>query len=173
MKALREHFTSANDHVLSGVFEVTQTVLHAPLRCAELVELLYDGDDSIRHRAGNALEKIAAVRPELVTPFADKLLSDISTINQPAVQWHLAQIFTEIRLTATQAKQAVAILERNMQTTTDWIVQNLTLEALAYFTLRGLLPDERFIEIARRHIDNPNDSVARRANKLVAQFSLG
>ena len=171
MKSLRDHVSGGDPRALHGVFEAVQTVLRTPARCAELVDLLFDADEIVRFRASDAIEKLAAARPDLITPFAERLLTEAGRIHQPSVQWHLAQILTEIRLSASQARRAAALLEQNLHSTTDWIVQNLTLEALAYFALRGDMAVDRFVNIAKAHLDNPHKSVARRATKLVAQFS--
>ena len=87
----------------------------------------------VRMRAGDALEKIARIRPELLAPFTRRLLGDVADVDQPSIQWHLAQILTEIELTPQQRQRAIAILKRNLERYEDWIVLNLTLHALAHF----------------------------------------
>lgn len=171
MKGFYEQLSNGDLRSLEGVFSVTQEILNKPIRVSELVELLFTESDVVRMRAGDALEKIAAIRPDIVTPFAERLLSEAASIKQASVQWHLAQIFTEIRLTGEQTRRAIAILEANLHETGDWIVQNLTLEALAYFTFRGSLSPDYFQNLAQPHLNNPHKSVARRAEKLIAKLS--
>jgi hypothetical protein len=45
----------------------------------------------------------------------------------------LAQILAEIELTPKQRSRAITILKRNLVRYEDWIVRNLTIEALAHF----------------------------------------
>ena len=95
---------------LQGVDRAIAAVLADPGALDALFECLFCGSAVVRMRAGDALEKIARIRPELVAPFTRRLLSDVVDIDQPSVQWHLAQILIEIELTPEQRPLAVAIL---------------------------------------------------------------
>jgi hypothetical protein len=75
---------------LHGVDRVIAAVLADPSALEALFECLFCDDSVVRMRAGDALEKIARVRPELLAPFTRRLLSDVVDIDQPSIQWHLA-----------------------------------------------------------------------------------
>jgi hypothetical protein len=104
-----------------------------PERLAELVQCVFSDDEIVRMRASDALEKVCSAQPGLVQRFVPLLLSEMSRIDQASVQWHLAQILTEVRLDEEERAEAIAILEHNLDSSGDWIVTNLTLQALATF----------------------------------------
>ncbi len=73
---------------LHGVDQVIAAVLAEPSALEALFECLFCDDSVVRMRAGDALEKIARIRPELLAPFARRLLSDVADVDQPSIQWH-------------------------------------------------------------------------------------
>jgi hypothetical protein len=155
---------------LYGVDQVIAAVLADPSALEALFECLFCDDAVVRMRAGDALEKIARIRPEVLAPFTRRLLSDVVDVDQPSIQWHLAQIFTEIELTPPQRRRAIAILKRNLERYEDWIVLNLTLDALAQFARDDPELQRELVPILRRHQADTRKSVARRATKILAQL---
>jgi hypothetical protein len=121
-------------------------------------------------RASDALEKVCRSSPDLLKRFVPWLLTEMSRIEQPSVQWHLAQILAEVELDDSQRAEAIAILERNLDTCDDWIVTNLTMAALGVFARTS--PEVRawLVERLHRHQDSRRKSVASRARKLLAEF---
>jgi hypothetical protein len=155
---------------LHGVDQVIAAVLAEPSALEALFECLFCDDSVVRMRACDALEKIARIRPELLAPFARRLLSDVADVDQPSIQWHLAQILTEIELTPQQRPAAIAILKRNLERYEDWIVLNLTLQALAQFARDDPELRRELVPMLRRHQADTRKSVAKRATKLLAQL---
>jgi hypothetical protein len=94
----------------------------------------------------------------------------MSRIEQASVQWHLAQILTEVELDEAERAAAITILEHNLDTSGDWIVTNLTLQALATFARASPAVRTRLIERLHHYQDSPYKSVASRARKLLAEF---
>ena len=154
---------------LHGVEQVIAAALADPGALEALFECLFCDDAVVRMRAGDALEKIARIRPELLAPFT-RLLSDVADVDQPSIQWHLAQILTEIELTPQQRPAAIAILKRNVERYEDWIVLNLTLQALAHFARDDPALLRELVPILRRHQADTRKSVAKRATRLLAQL---
>jgi len=141
-----------------------------PERLAELVQCVFSPDQIIRMRASDALEKVCRAHPALLRPFVPQLLGEMSRIEQASVQWHLAQILTEVELDETEQAAAITILEHNLDTSGDWIVTNLTLQALATFARTSPATRTRLIERLHRYQDSPYKSVSSRAQKLLAEF---
>lgn len=144
-----------------------------PERLAELVECVFSEDVIVRMRASDALEKVCRARPGLVQPFVPRLLTEMSRIDQASVQWHLAQILTEVQLDERQRAEAIAILERNLDTSGDWIVTNLSLQALATFARTSPEVRARLTGRLHRYERSRYKSVASRARKLLAEFGAG
>jgi hypothetical protein len=122
-------------------------------------------------RAGDALEKIARQQPGWFGPYRKRLLGEVAEIEQPSVQWHLAQILGRLDLDPAQARRAKAILKRNLERSEDWIVLNVTMQQLFEWT--GDDPAlRRWLEprLERLSADRRN-SVRRRAKRLLAQLA--
>jgi hypothetical protein len=162
--------TGGDPRRLQNVDEVVGFVLAHPGRVKDLFECVFQADEIVRMRASDALEKVCARRPDLLQPFAERLLTDVAAIDQPSVQWHLAQMLAAIELTPAQLDRAVAVLERNLDRYEDWIVVNLTLQSLAEFVRRQDELRSRFLARLRTYEDTAYKSVASRVRKLLAEF---
>ena len=123
-------------------------------------------------RAGDAVEKVCRVHPDWLTPYVDRLLGEVSEIDQPSVQWHLAQMIGTVRLNARQRRRAVALLKHNLEIATDWIVLNYTLEVFARFVRADEGLRDYFAGQLQRLVHNPHKSVAKRVAKLLADPTM-
>lgn len=155
---------------LHGVADVIRIAADETAVFDELFTCLFSGDELVRMRAADALEKIARLAPQLFVTYRRRLLNDVAKIDQPSVQWHLAQILAEIELTPTQRAQAIRILRRNLERYEDRIVINLTLGALAQFARNDPRLRAELIPILRQHQSSRHKSTAKRAAKLLAGF---
>lgn len=101
-------------------------------RLEELFACLRLEDQVLRMRAGDALEKVCRQRPEWLAPEAERILHDVGAVDQPSVQWHVAQILGHVKawLSADQAVRATRLLQHNLVTSGDWIVLNTTMDVL-------------------------------------------
>lgn len=152
---------------LQGVEEVIAAIRTNPATFAALFECLFSDDEVVRMRAADALEKIARTQPTLFVNYRSRLLNDVAQIDQPSVQWHLAQILAEIELTPAQRARAAVTLKRNLKKYDDWIVVNLTLEALAQFARDDPHLRAELIPILREHQAATRRSIAKRAARLL------
>jgi hypothetical protein len=131
---------------------------------------MFHDDEIVRMRASDALEKVSRERPDLLDRFAKRLLTDVPKVDQPSVQWHLAQMLPRLRLSPIDRRRAVAVLKRNLDHHDDWIVVNLTLEALADFARQNPRLRTELLELLDVYEDDQHKSVASRAKKLIAEF---
>jgi hypothetical protein len=168
-----EMLSGGDRRSLGRVDEVIGRVLDQPALFGALFECLFDANEIARMRAGDAVEKVVRKRPALMTPYRARLLTEVPHIQQPSVQWHLAQILARIELTPKQRTQAIATLRRNLDAFDDWIVVNLTLEALAHLAQSDRDLRRDLLPILRRHRDSKRASIAKRATKLLAQLGEG
>ncbi len=168
-------------HILEGghpnslgrTHEVVATVLADQARLEELFETMASADEVVRLRGGDALEKVCRQQPGWFLPHVDRLLGDLGLIEQPSVQWHVAQMLQHLRdgLSDEQAQRAIVLLQHNLTRSTDWIVLNVTMDVLTQWAdgdpilTSWLMPElERLGEDERR-------SVAKRAAKRLAELS--
>lgn len=162
-----------NARSLGRTEQVVELVLSRHARLDELFDCVFHADEVVRMRAGDALEKVCRQKPELLEPFKERLLNDVPKVRQASVQWHLAQMFSEIHLNQSEKKRAVDILKHNLDTMDDWIVINLTLESLATFVREEAFGQDEFINILKQFQNGNHKSVASRANKLLKEFVSG
>ncbi len=146
--------------------EVVGIVLGDRTRLQELFATMAGPDKLVRLRVGDALEKVCRERPEWFVGHIDHLLSDLGQIAQPSVQWHVAQMLQHLRgdLSDDQLHQATELLQRNLSSSTDWIVLNVTMDVLTRWATRDMqLADWIRPELERLRRD-ARRSVAKRAS---------
>jgi len=106
-------------------------------------------------------------------PHIGHLLDDLANIDQPSVQWHVAQMLQHLHddLSDDQAKRALRLLQRNLTGSTDWIVLNVTMDVLTEWSACDsslavwLTPELERLRHDRRK------SVARRASMRLAELT--
>ena len=152
---------------LGRTLEVVDIVLADRGRLEELWASLTDADELVRMRAGDALEKVCREQPGWFAPHIERLLGEAGGIEQPSVQWHVAQMLQHLRqdLTADQARRATELLRRNLVRSTDWIVLNVTMDVLAEWAEHDPALAAWLVGELGRLAGDPRKSVARRAAK--------
>src|SRR5688572_25346019 len=116
---------------LGRASEVIDSVYADPSRLDELFNCISADDAWVRMRAIDSFEKIIKEKPEWVRPYVGKIFNHLTLSSQPSIQWHLAQIFSEVELTEKQQDRALAWLKDKIATTNvDWIVSINTMKAL-------------------------------------------
>ena len=149
---------------------VIDAVLADPDRVDELFACVFDEDAYIRMRAADALEKIGRAQPPIVAPLTDRILTDMALVDQPSVQWHVAQLVSTLPLNNRQRQRGITLVQQYLDTSDDWIVLTQSMHTIASFaehdeSLRHpLLP--RLAELSH----DPRPSVARLASKLHGQL---
>lgn len=158
---------------LGRTAEAVNIVLADRARLSELFAAIADPDEVVRLRVGDALEKVCREQPGWFVTHVDLLLSDFGQIDQPSVQWHVAQMLQRLRsdLSEGHAQQATELLQRNLSTSTDWIVLNVTMDVLTEWATRDApLANWLVPELTRLRHDK-RKSVARRASKCLAELA--
>jgi hypothetical protein len=114
--------------------EVVAEVLANPARAGQLVRVLVNAltgtDQVLRMRASDAIEKIAAQRPQLLRPFKRNLLALAGSSSQQEVRWHLAQFVPRLKLRSNEAAAFVEILVDYLRDKSS-IVKTFAMEGLA------------------------------------------
>jgi hypothetical protein len=172
-EAFADMLEGGHHNSLGRTEEVVVVVLADPARLDELFSCLGHGDELVRMRAGDALEKVCRGRPGWFEPHVEQLLGVVGQIEQPSVQWHVAQMLQRLRgrLSEEQARRATELLRRNLIRSTDWIVLNVTMDVLAEWArddpaLAAWLAGE-----LRRLRGDGRKSVAKRASKRLADLA--
>ncbi|ROR90349.1 hypothetical protein [Nocardioides aurantiacus] len=156
---------------LGRTAEVVDAVVAEPVRLRELLDCVHDQDAWVRMRAVDAVEKVCRVDPGRVAPYVEELLTTWTTSDQASVQWHLAQVLRQVRLTPAQQERAIAWLAARVVTTdADWIVAVETMRTLLVLVDAGVVPADvvaGLVEVQRGH---HSASVRRKADQFLEQL---
>jgi hypothetical protein len=171
MEAVQQALSGGDRRSLGRTEEVVGWVLADGSRLGELFACLFVDDEIVRMRASDALEKVCRQQPHWFVPYTERLLREVAAIDQPSVQWHLAQMLGEIPLNAADTASAISLLRRTLDRYQDWIVINLSLETLAKFARDNHLLREDFLAILQRHAHSRHKSVVARVGKLLKAFA--
>jgi HEAT repeat protein len=170
--SIARRLSGGNPRSLGDVAAVIEAVLDDPAQLEELFGCLFCDDPIVRMRAADGLEKIAGQRPELMIPYLERLLGDVATIEQPSIQWHLAQILAEVPLDRDQRQRAIKVLKRNLEHSEDWIVLTVTMESLARFATDDAKLRRWLVPVLRSWLADERKAVAKRAGKLLKGLEL-
>ena len=171
-EAFAAMLTGGHHNSLGRTGEVVEAVLGDGSRLDELFDTLRSEDELVRLRAGDALEKVCRERPEWFAARVDQVLDDMGAIEQPSVQWHVAQILDHLHdgLSEQHERRAVSLLQRNLTQSRDWIVLNVTMDVLAAWARDDRDLTEWLAPELERLTGDERKSVAKRAAKRLTQL---
>lgn len=157
---------------LGNTIEVVEEVLANQSLFKELFQCYFSPDEVVRLRVSNAMKRLCKAQKELLIPYVDRLLEEISNIPQASTQWTLAQLFLELEtnLNPEQLKKAKEILTHNLAHHDDWIVLNTTMETLAQWSAKDQKLKQWLLPQLERLSADQRKSVAGRAKKLIVKW---
>jgi hypothetical protein len=151
--------------------EVVDIVLYDASRLEELYQCMFDEDAWVRMRAADSLEKICRLHPDWFISFIDRFLNDFSANTQPSIQWHLAQMYGEVELIASQRKAVLAWLTEQLSSTdVDWIVASNAMQTLVRFAKSGWAPAGQVMHVLVIQQGHPSKAVTKRATTLLGEL---
>jgi len=167
-ESFEKMLTGGHPNSLGRTIEVVKLVLVEPTRLSELYNCYFRTDEIVRLRTSNAIKRISLENPEWLIPYIDKLISEISKIDQPSAQWTLANLFQtfSVFMSETQKNSAKKILQNYFENYTDWIVLNNTMETLSKWAKKDSILKEWLLPRLERLAYDPRKSVAGRAKKI-------
>lgn len=158
---------------LGRTHEVVDILLADRGRLEELFAAIADPDPVVRLRVGDALEKICRERPGWFVPYVERILGVLGPIDQPSIQWHVAQMLQHLRgdLTEDQVQRATGLLQRSLTSSTDWIVLNVTMDVLTMWARRDAALIGWLTPELERLCHDDRKSVAKRATRRLAELA--
>lgn len=169
MGSIEEKLTGGHPNSLGNTIEVVESVLAKPDQFQELFDCYFSEDEVVRLRVSNAMKRICRERKELLLPYLNRFLVEISLIDQASTQWTLAQLYKmlEAEMTSDQLKIARQQLINNLKNHNDWIVLNMTMDTLTHWALK----DDHLKKVILPHLHrlsgDSRKSVASKANKML------
>ena len=165
--------TGGHPNSLGNTLEVVDHVLLDKDKLEELYQCYFSDDEVVRLRTSSALKRICKEHPQWLVPYLDRLLKDISQINQASTQWTLAILFDWLadHMSDTQKLTAKTHLQQNLAHHDDWIVLNTTMDTLGSWALK----DGELKKWLKPHLErlkkDTRKSVVRKAQKTLDQIS--
>ena len=173
MKIFERRLTGGHPNSLGNTVEIVEEVLSQPGLFDELFNCYFSTDEVVRLRTSNAMKRICKADKSLLIPYLNRLLDEISTIDQASTQWTLAQLFGLLKrdMSDQQIEKATDLMKHNLANHTDWIVLNTTMETLGKWAKK----DEALKTWIAPHLDrlakDKRKSVAGRAKKVQGQLA--
>lgn len=130
MNTLLRQLQGGDRRSIGAVPAVVRQVL-ADLRLFPIVfEAIGDADPLLCMRCADAVEKITAVRPELLAAHKRQLIALARSATQKEVRWHLAQLLSRVALSKPERGRVLEILDGYL-TDPSRIVKTFAMQALA------------------------------------------
>ena len=158
---------------LGRTIEVVDIILSDSSRLEELFNCYSSRDEVVRLRTSNAMKRICKVQKTWLLPYIDRLLSQVSQIEQASAQWTLAQLLNQLDefLSQKQREQAKIALKINLTAYSDWIVLNATMETLAKWSKSDSELKDWFKPYLAKLSEDKRKSVSSRAIKITKQLN--
>lgn len=115
---------------IGRVNQVVEMVLESPGLFQDVFDGMTHDNPVIRMRAADAVEKISAKRPEYLQPYKNRLIREISRIDQQEVRWHVAAMFSRLNLATEDIRAVLDILNLYLMDKSK-IVKTFSMQALA------------------------------------------
>lgn len=152
--------------------EVLEIVKQRPERMDELFACISHDDAWVRMRAVDTFEKLVRENPSLADPYITTILDTLTLSDQPSIQWHIAELFTEMRLTGNQITSAINWLTQRIDSAdVDWIVAINSMNALVYFHDKQLVSAKDIIPLFEVQTRHKSKTVRKKANQLLDKLN--
>ncbi|MEM8506301.1 MAG: hypothetical protein AAF717_00670 [Bacteroidota bacterium] len=140
MLDFEDRLKGGHPNSLGNTIEIVEEVLETPSLFGRVFECYFSNDEVVRLRVSNAMKRICKAEKKLVVPYLDRLLNEISRIDQASTQWTLAQLFLALEkdMTSAQKSRAITIMKKNLVSHDDWIVLNQTMETLGRWASKDI-----------------------------------
>lgn len=159
-------------NTLGRADEVVRVVLDDQSRLDELFKCIFHDDAWVRMRAIDSVEKVCREHPEWMLSYANRLLNEVAVIDQPSIQWHLAELFAQIELTSEQRRRAIEFMKHNIASVdADWIVASNTMQTLSDYVNAGYLPAAELTPLLHIQQNHHSNAVVKRATKILENVS--
>ncbi len=127
-------------------------------------------DPIIRMRSADIIEKVSSKHPEYLQPFKSELIEKVSKIEQQEVRWHLAQMFSYIKVNKKERNEIIKILYSYLEKDDSKIVKTFSMQTLADFAEKDESIRPRILETFGKLIKIGSPAMASRGKKLITKL---
>ncbi|MEN1783849.1 MAG: hypothetical protein AAGF77_01810 [Bacteroidota bacterium] len=169
MRNFEQRLTGGHPNSLGNTVEIVDEILANQELFDELFNCYFSQDEIVRLRVSNTMKRICKEKSEYLLPYLDRFLNEIALINQPSTKWTLALLFEMLdkHFSEEQLEKAKSIIKHNLETESDWIVLNNSMETLAKWGKSDIELMGWLIPNLKRLTQDERKSVAKRASKIL------
>ncbi len=150
---------------------MVQDILNKPTLFIKVFKGITDNDPLIRMRSADVIEKVSARHPDYLQPFKEKMINEVSKIEQQEVRWHLAQMFSYIKLNKKERDAVIKILLFYIENDKSKIVKTFSIQTLADFAERDVSIRPQVINIIEKVMKKGSPAIVNRGRKLLHKLS--
>ncbi|MEM1378654.1 MAG: hypothetical protein AAGG69_14840 [Pseudomonadota bacterium] len=174
MEPFRFMLAEGKPNSLGRTIEVVEAALADRARIEELFGCWTADDEWVRMRAANGMKRVFAAEPDQFDDYCERLLTEITQVDQPSAKWTLSQLWLEHRkrVTPEQLRAATDWMIDTLHNQDDWIVLNMTMKTLRTFAKHDETILPRIEMRVRMLADDRRKSVASGARKLLNAVGL-
>ncbi|NQZ77410.1 MAG: hypothetical protein HRT61_15110 [Ekhidna sp.] len=172
MRDFENRLKGGHPNSLGNTLEIVDEVLAENTHFDELFHCYFSEDEIVRLRVSNSVKRICIAKKEVVLPYLEKLLHEISKIDQASTQWTLAILYKllEKDMSDEQLREAKNQLKHNLKNHKDWIVLNNCIDTLGKWAKKDEELKQWLTEPLTNLTQDSRKSVAKRATKTLASF---
>jgi hypothetical protein len=111
--------------------EVVADIVKEPFLFSEVFEGMINDDPVVRMRAADAIEKVSRLHPEYLKAYKQRLINEVSKIEQQEVRWHVAQMFSCLELNSKERELIVDLLFSWIEESNSNIVRVNSMQTLS------------------------------------------
>ena len=167
MSKIIQKLTGGDLRSIGKAEEVVEDILRNPSLFTEVFDGMLHEDPRVRMRSADALEKVTKIHPEFLQPFKNRLINEISEIQQQEVRWHVAQMFSYLVLTKSDMKNIITILFSYIDSSNSNIVKVFSLQTLADIAMKDPSFKPKVIEKLKQMVNSGSPAIVNRCNKLI------
>ena len=149
--------------------EVVNDILRDEALFAAVFHGMLSSNGLIRMRSADVVEKVTRLRPYLLQPFKELLLTKISMSNQQEVRWHFAQMSSRLILNKSETELLLLTL---VDYTNDKsrIVVTSSIQAIADIARRDNTYKVKAIAVICKLVSIGSPAVINRGRKLLLEL---
>jgi len=122
-------------------------------------------------RTADALEKASSRHREYLRPFKNRLINEVSQIEQQEVRWHLAQMLSYLEVSRPERDQIVRILLSYLDTDKSKIVKVCSIQTLTNLADKDKVIRLKVVRKIEEVVEIGSPAMVIRAKKLLAKLN--
>lgn len=171
MKKILEKLKGGDLRSIGKADEVVEDILNKPSLFKDVFEGMLSDDPIIRMRSADAIEKVSQKHPEYLQPFKSRLINEVSKIDQQEVRWHVAQMFSYIKINKKERDKIIDILLFFIEDEKSNIVKTFSMQTLADFAARDKQIKSKILKIIKKMMKAGSPAIRSRGKKIIEKLN--